>query len=355
MEKKDFRKLYEDLVKSDWFKKVYHDKSLGECPFEIPELMESEDERIEDERIRKELIDMINECTNWAHKKKYITYLERQKPSFKQISDSVIWDSGLRTGIELGKQQKEQKPEPVFKIGDKIKLKSEPTYPYREIVDIKNGAYYFDEAVHLPFDNQNNWEKEQKSINLHDKIEELCSKYPINKYSMSDKELSAYHQGIHLGATKLAEYLSEQKSWEWREEDESTLKEIISFFKDGTVKLQHDLDLYAGFLEKRLKFLRPQPKQEWSKEDERKYQCIRNILLTDMDKKVGSWKYSEILEWYEKRGIGRYTNSQSSWKPSEEQIRTLDIVISDYRHACIKDSDKKTEILKQLLEQIKKL
>ena len=33
--------------------------------------------------------------------------------------------------------------------------------------------------------------KEQKSINLYDKIEELCSKYPINKYSMSDKELSA--------------------------------------------------------------------------------------------------------------------------------------------------------------------
>lgn len=33
---------------------------------------------------------------------------KEQKPLFKQISDSVIWDSGLRTGIELGK--KEQKP-----------------------------------------------------------------------------------------------------------------------------------------------------------------------------------------------------------------------------------------------------
>jgi hypothetical protein len=63
--------------------------------------------------------------------------------------------------------------------------------------------------------------------------------------------------------------------------------------------------------------------QEWSDEDERKYQCIRNILLTDVDKKVGSWKYSEILEWYEKRGIGRYTNSQPHWKPSKEQMEAL--------------------------------
>ena len=78
MEKKDFRKLYEDLVMSDWFKKVYHDKSLGECPFEIPELEESYDERI-----RKEMVDYFSQykedgirgvdITPW------IAYLERQK------------------------------------------------------------------------------------------------------------------------------------------------------------------------------------------------------------------------------------------------------------------------------------
>ena len=42
-EKKDFRKLYEELVKSDWFKKAYNNKSLGECPFDFPELKENED------------------------------------------------------------------------------------------------------------------------------------------------------------------------------------------------------------------------------------------------------------------------------------------------------------------------
>lgn len=50
----------------------------------IPELRESEDERI-----RKELIDMINKCTNWAHKKEYVKYLGKKKdPEDKgEISD----------------------------------------------------------------------------------------------------------------------------------------------------------------------------------------------------------------------------------------------------------------------------
>lgn len=57
----------------------------------------------------------------------------------------------------------------------------------------------------------------------------------------------------------------EPKPAEWSEEDEVMLKEIISFFKDGSVKLQHDLDLCAGFLEKKLKSLCPQYRWKPSK------------------------------------------------------------------------------------------
>lgn len=56
----------------------------------------------------------------------------------------------------------------------------------------------------------------------------------------------------------LPERFNLQSNQEWSEEDDALLKEIVSFFKDGSVKLQHDLDLYAGFLEKRLKSLRLQ-------------------------------------------------------------------------------------------------
>ena len=54
---------------------------------------------------------------------------------------------------------------------------------------------------------------------------------------------------------------------EWGEVDDALLKEIVSFFKDGTVKLQHDLDLYAGFLENKFRYLRPQPRWKPSEED----------------------------------------------------------------------------------------
>lgn len=71
----------------------------------------------DDERIRIALCDIVRDMPYMetelrAHGltvEKAIAYLEKQKQSFKQISDSVIWDSGLRTGIELGKE--EQKSE----------------------------------------------------------------------------------------------------------------------------------------------------------------------------------------------------------------------------------------------------
>ena len=89
-----------------------------------------------------------------------------------------------------------------------------------------------------------------------------------------------------------------------------TLVDITDYLEMADKSAQAAFDM----LEKQ----KEQKPAEWSEEDERKYQCIRSILLTDVDKKIGSWKYSEILEWYEKRGIGRYTNSQPHWKPSKE-------------------------------------
>lgn len=77
----------------------------------IPELAESEDERI-----RKEIISIVKEYGRICEKEgdpcstinDCLSYLENLKPSFRQIHDSVAWDNGLRTGIELEKQ-KEQK------------------------------------------------------------------------------------------------------------------------------------------------------------------------------------------------------------------------------------------------------
>lgn len=74
---------------------------------------------------------------------------------------------------------------------------------------------------------------------------------------------------------------SEQKPAEWSEDDDALLKEIVSFFKDGTVKLQHDLNLYAGFLEKKFKSLRPQPHWKPSEEQMKALNEVANngVLL----------------------------------------------------------------------------
>ncbi len=84
----DYRERYEKLVNSDWFKEIYHNKSLGDCPVEIPELRESEDERI-----KKEIAKLINffygsslACEHLVSKDNMMSWLEKQgeKPSWSE-------------------------------------------------------------------------------------------------------------------------------------------------------------------------------------------------------------------------------------------------------------------------------
>ena len=89
-----------------WFKTDREKEALETL---IPELKESEDERI-----RKEIIGYFNskvataEETELLYFKRWIAYLENLKPSFKQTHDSDTGDSGLRTGIELGKKKEQE-------------------------------------------------------------------------------------------------------------------------------------------------------------------------------------------------------------------------------------------------------
>lgn len=98
-----------------------------------------------------------------------------------------------------------------------------------------------------------------------------------------------------------------------------------------------------------------QPRQEWGEEDRDTLLMAATVLKAnfDSDEKFEDCDYDcgtlagKLLEMRYRIG--------SSWKPSEEELRTLDIVITDYRHACTKGSDEKAETLKPLLEQLKKL
>lgn len=85
----------------------------------------------------------------------------QEEPQVYEIEDGKVITYSETDGYKV--------IEPKFKVGDKIKFAKESKYLAREIINIKNGAYYFDELVYLPFSYQDEWELvEQKSA---DKVE----------------------------------------------------------------------------------------------------------------------------------------------------------------------------------------
>jgi len=74
------------------------------------------------------------------------------------------------------------------------------------------------------------------------------------------------------------EYLIGQKPAEWSKNDTIFLNEITDFFENKTVRLQHDIDMYAHWLKSLPERFNLQPKEEWSEEDEEILDGIINTL-----------------------------------------------------------------------------
>ncbi len=164
------------------------------------------------------------------------------------------------------------------------------------------------------------------------------------------KEKACGNTQCALEHRQLAQWLKElkeykgQKPAEWSEEDEVMLKEIISFFKDVSVKLQHDLNLYACFLEKKLKFIHRQPKQEWNEEEKARIDQIVDVL--DWAEDEGRISYSDWIDYVD------YVQSlkpQKHFKPSEKQIKALKWVLSNVPYCMHKEE------INGLLEQLEQL
>ena len=240
----------------------------------------------EDEKIRKELIDMVNYIYADEERETLLTWLEKQGTSYtkRDVDDAYL------KGISVAKNEIEKQYEADYQIRKDI-----ATFIFNYGGDIKDRAKWMN--------------------------------YLGIKISFVEKQ-------------------GEQKPAEWSEEDKSLIDNICVALKGYALHERRvDLDEHAERLEemaKKLKSLRPQPKQEWTEEDELMLTSI--IQALQLTNGAAQMK----IDWLKSLKDGCLPQSkQKQWKPSEEQLEALN-------DAC-DGEDYNKAILYSLYKQLKTL
>jgi hypothetical protein len=117
----------------------------------------------------------------------------------------------------------------------------------------------------------------------------------------------------------------------WSEEDEGILDEIIDFLENGTVKLQHDLSLYASWL-KSLKGrvgceVNCTTTKEWSVEDMSKIQKICKYLDEAKKYYADITEVRECTDWLKSLKEREQPHPKQEW--SKEDDTMLNVIIAD--------------------------
>ena len=183
---------------------------------------------------------------------------EIYKPEDKFLCSLMNFCSDCFEPIEDGERKHTDKVEPKFKVGNKIKLAIEPKYPAREIIAIRDDAYYFDERVYLPFSRQDEWE--------------LVEQKPVE-----DRYMEGYLNGTN-------DALKTLKSDAWSEEDLYKIEHALF----GT----YAVDIATRILNK-IKSLRPQ--SQWRPSDEQ-MKALSGINVTGCISYIGQGQ--ELINLY---------------------------------------------------------
>lgn len=268
---KNYRELYEKITKSDWFKKAYHNKSLGECPIIVEELEESEDERT-----RKELIDILKKSYEFGgftlnNKKdldRYLAYLEKQKYNrMKPIYDAR---ESFESALEKAWNDYHNGYENVDKLED----------DYVENAFAKG----FREGYLFGIEKQ----KEQKPS-----VKQLGGTF--NSYDMA----KTFAEGQYYVMEHPERFGLCKKPAEWGEEDEKILNSILNDIRQRVIPDEEDQEWLKSLPER----FELQPKQEWSKRDESIIEGACNALEIHGHTKLASMLKSirpqPNLEWNE--------------------------------------------------------
>lgn len=292
--------------------------SKKEMEYIFPELKESEDMK---------MLKEIHLYLGWLDGRKSIA----PKGDYT-ISDMLTW-------IE------KQSVQPRYNIGDVICDKSCTTLnkeaqPNMEIVDIKNGMYICDKGS-FPVSQQDEYELVGKRIDTKLNDNSVSNELRAASFAHAEREMENQTFPDNL-EFELIYTFEEGAKWDdaqkytLSKEEEEILDEIIDFLENGTVKLQHDLSLYASLL-KSIKD-RVKTQQEWTMQDEEELQIALDTLVKAGQHSSAKWLKNVCLV------------PQNKWKPSDAQMIALNEIITN-GHL----SNANERILKGLQEQLKKL
>lgn len=263
----------------------------------IPELKESEDKKI-----RRCISDVVKEY-DWSHiygvtKEQCFAWIERQgkQSKWKPSKDEMDALYGL---AYITNKMDDKKDEAVTKLYQDLK---------REFF---NGASYENMFPSSYIDSNINVEKQGEQT-----IEEVARKVKHDKeYAIAFLKSA----GILNEDGQLAEeYRTEadtdksEQNPAWSEDDETMLKRVIDFIPQCMTA--HGYNEYINWLESFKERVQPQPKQDWSEEDEQTF--IKSVeALEDF------YKF-ELADWL-KEHKNQCLKPQNRWKPNELQMEQL--------------------------------
>lgn len=303
-------------------------KALETC---IPELAESEDEKV-----RKEIISALKFANDGGVYDKHIAYLEKQKDVSKEY-----W-RGYREGKQeiLDKyaeieKQKDQKSTEWSEDDEKIRkglvhhLQELREWKVGEMVPIKTPEHYDAWITYLEM---------QKEIDVLDEEER---EFADNVDSFRQACDEAYQNGFNQG-------VKSTKPAEWSEEDEKMLDSIVNVLEvmPSANFIPIKRETMIPWLKSLLERFNLQPKQEWSEDDESFLDSIEEAISSYYDlnhaPQYHYWLEEKLnprpqpntvpLECATKfgnleyeRGVkdGIQHSENHCWKPSEEQMEAL--------------------------------
>ena len=259
--------------------------------FFVPELRESEDERI-----RKAIIEFIKQgsingslrsCLGISEEQ-MIAYLEKQKEQkpVEQNYDNRIQYDSIKSGIEAFAS--------TYSFNTESKLFSQLTKEqqqlWREEIEqaaIAGGEY----GIELSRDNRY---KENRTIEWSEEDEtKLRDVVRMIEDSGHVKSIREHYEKF---LTSLPERFNLQPKQEWSEEDKKLIDDVINSlccYQNNLSDYQKEI---VGEEIRKLKSLKPQPKQEWSDDDKKMIERIVGSLYSLKCYVQDNVSYSEIIK-----------------------------------------------------------